>query len=256
MYINKIDENKKEIFVNIPLTWATWKTRVKNRSTVFDYWVPYATRSKPFLQSNYIERQIWYDAEVKDKEKMKLTTLQNINFTAYNTKEKALYELSEYLYYFYKWNMVKNNDLEDIINYLNNLSEDDLIDSHKDCRIQKTHPITKTINNIEFYELKVSYPLLIHKFWDYEIITEIIIKEKQRAIWVQSMLYFCFPITELQTQNQLVWRIAEKNEFAHFVFDKTNYSIILEMIKIFGILSKAHKTDILRIIETIRKNVK
>jgi hypothetical protein len=65
------------------------------------------------------------------------------------------------------------------------------------------------------------------------------------------MLYFCFPITELQAEIPLIGRIANTKEFAHFVFDKNNSDIILEMIKIFGMLSASHKFDILAILQTI-----
>jgi hypothetical protein len=48
--------------------------------------------------------------------------------------------------------------------------------------------------------------------------------------------------------------LANTKEFAHFVFDKNNSDIILEMIKIFGMLSASHKFDILAILQTIIDN--
>ena len=45
-------------------------------------------------------------------------------------------------------------------------------------------------------------------FGDYEIIAEITIREKQRAVGTQSMLYFCFPITELKSEDPLIGRCA------------------------------------------------
>lgn len=254
MYIDKPTKGDEKIIVNIPLTTTSWKTRVKNRSVVFEYWIPFASRTNTFIQSNYIEWQIWYDIEIWDKEKLELTTLKDIIFTAYNGKTKALYELSEYVYYFFSWWVISITELNSIKDYLNSIQNEDLIDSHKDCRIKRTNPIIKQINEIEFFESKVEYPLLVHKFWNYELITEIIIKEKQRAVWTQPMLYFCFPITELKTEKQLLWRIADKNEFAKFTFDKNNYSIILEMLKIFWILSPSHKADIIAIIDLILKS--
>lgn len=254
MYIANLSEKQKKIFVNIPLTTTSWKTRVKNRSMVFEYWLPCATKKNPFNQSNYIEWQIWYDIEIWDKEKMELTTIKNINFTSYNGKIKSLYELSEYVYYFFKWWVISKNDLNWIKNYLISIPDENLIDSHRDCRINRTYPITKNINNIEFFESKVEYPLLVHKFWNYELITEIVIKEKQRAVWTQPMLYFCFPITELKTEIPLLWRTAETKEYANFIFDENNYIVILEMLKIFWILSKSHKIDIISIIDIILKS--
>jgi hypothetical protein len=113
----------------------------------------------------------------------------------------------------------------------------------------------KTINSLEFQTLTIEYPQLLYKFDNYEIIAEITIKEKQRAVGTQPMLYFCFPITELQAENLLVGRTAEVKEFADFVFDENNAFIILEMIKIFGMLSSSHKFDTLQILTTILETI-
>jgi len=95
---------------------------------------------------------------------------------------------------------------------------------------------------------------LIHRFGKFEIIAEIVIREKQRAVGIQAMLYFCFSITELKTEHNLLGRMAEKKEFADFVLDSQNAKIILEMVKIFGMLSKSHRFDILAIISFILKS--
>jgi len=117
-----------------------------------------------------------------DQEKLKLTTLPEKHFVAYNGKNKALYELSEYLYYFYQRNIISNSELTDLLIFLRRVDVNNLIDNHPDCRICRTHPRERNFFGINFYKSEISYPLLIHKFENYEIITEISIKEKQRAI--------------------------------------------------------------------------
>ena len=251
MYLKTIDENNHRLVVAIPLTITSWKIRVKRRSSIFEYGLPHASRSEQFTQANYIERQIGYDVILDDQEKLKLTTLPEKHFVAYNGKNKALYELSEYLYYFYQRNIISNSELTDLLIFLRRVDVNNLIDNHPDCRICRTHPRERNFFGINFYKSEISYPLLIHKFENYEIITEISIKEKQRAIWVQPMLYFCFPITELISTPLLIWRTANIKEEASFVFDRSNYHIILEMTKIFWLLSQNHNYDIIRIIESI-----
>jgi len=59
-------------------------------------------------------------------------------------------------------------------------------------------------------------------------------------------------ITELKSETNLLGRTAETKEFADFVFDSKNAKIILEMIKIFGMLSKSHRADILAIIDLVK----
>ncbi len=99
--------------------------------------------------------------------------------------------------------------------------------------------------------MTLKYPQLVYKFGKYEIIAEITIREKQRAIGIQPMLYLCFPITELRASENLIGRIARIKETAQFVIDKTNYKIVPEMVKIFGMLSPSHHKDILEILKSI-----
>ena len=186
---------------------------------------------------------------------MALTTKKDINFIGANGKHKTIYELSEYIYYFYQWGVLTKQDLLNVTQYLNNIPNKDLIEQNAELLITRTHPIHKDICNIQFEASQVSYPLLIHKFQKYEIVAEIVIKEKQRAVGTQPMLYFCFPITELKTENNnyLVGRHAELKECGIFVINKENINVCLQMIKIFGILSINHKTDVLNMIEAIIK---
>ena len=69
----------------------------------YEYGEPHATRSKPLTQNNYVEWQIGYALEYKKRND---SSLPHISFIDYNCKEKVLYELSEYLYYFYSWDMI------------------------------------------------------------------------------------------------------------------------------------------------------
>ncbi len=251
MYINNLDTKLKTISVSIPLTKGTHKTRIKKRSIFNEYGFPVATKQEPFNLNCYVEWQIGYDIITNDTEKLQLTTLQTLRFIGSNTKEKALYELSEYIYYFYKWGCINYQTLYNIKTFLLSIKEHEFIDVNKDLSIHRTHPIEKNILNINFISSQVVYPILVYKFGNYDIITEIIIKEKQYAIGVQPMLYFCFPITELQSNIPLINRTAQTKEFANFIINENNITIFIEMLKIFGILSKNHNEDIIKILDLI-----
>ena len=254
MFIEKIDDENKKLFISIPLTNGTGKTRIKSRSFFNEYGIPVSTRSEVFTQSCYIEWQIGYDVVKNEEEKLKLTTLKDFDFIGANGKNKTLYELSEYIYYFCKWDIIKKQDLENIKNFLQNLTENDFIDTPNNFAIERTQPVDKKVLGIDFYYTQVKYPMLVHKFGKYEILTEIKITEKQYAVGVQPMLYFCFPINELQSKSNLIGRTAMQKEMASFVINRNNIRIFLEMLKIFGILSKAHNQDILSIISVILSN--
>ena len=251
MWIEKIEESEKQLSIAIPLTNATGKTRIKKRSFFNKYGIPTATKQVPFSLDCYVEWQIGYDVVIAEKEKLKNTTLPDITFIGANSKEKALYELSEYIYYFYKWNVIKKQELLEINNFLTGLNSSDLIDQNLELSIDRTDPIPKTFNGIEYQFSQVKYPVLVHKFGKYEILTEIIIKEKQRAIGIQPMLYFCFPITELKSETQLIGRLAETKEIANFVINSTNINIFILMLKMFGTLTVNHNKDICAIIDEI-----
>ncbi|GMO61462.1 MAG: R.Pab1 family restriction endonuclease [Rickettsiales bacterium] len=237
-----LNEQNKEIAVKIPLTTTNGKIRVKERSMLNEYGLPVATKQIPFNQKMYIEWQIGYEND-------KATTLSNKTFINSNGKNKALYELSEYLYYFYKWNVITKNELQTLKDFIENTDDTKLIDVNNDYNILRSHFKETKLFGIDFLQTEIKYPLLVHKFAKFDIITEIIIKEKQQAIGVMPMLYLCFPITELKAN--LLSRVAKTKEVADFVFNKNNVNILLEMVKIFGILSSNHKQDILSIMEVI-----
>lgn len=249
-----IKEQEHKIEVPILLTAVSGKIRIKNRSIVNEYGTPVAVRRDGFALSNYVEWQIGYDVVKKEIEKLSESSLPDTEFIGANGKTKALYELSEYIWYFYKWNILSKDDLENIANYLNSISNNNLVDNNSELQIDRSHPIAKNINGFDFEYTQVKYPLLIHKFNGYEIVTEIKITEKQHAVGTQPMLYLCFPITELKTQNNLIGRTADMKEIANFEITENNIKVFLEMLKIFGILSNNHKHDILQIIKTILKD--
>lgn len=249
----KLDKNNKAVIYQIPLTTTSGKIRVKEREFPNQYGISVATRTRLFNQRHYIEWQIGYDvvsSKIGDK---KLTTLEDKKFIGANGETKSLFELSEIVYYLANWGVISKKSLKDVYNFIKETDNKLLIDVNSDFFISRTDFITKDFFGIDFQKSNVSYPLLIHKFSRFELIAEIVIREKQRAAGVQPMFYLCFPITELKTDTPLLGRTAILKEFANFVFDDSNKDVLLEILKIFGILSKNHKYDILQIIEVILK---
>lgn len=246
-----IKKDKQIIEIPILLTAVNGKIRIKNRSILNEYGTPVAVKRDGFLLSNYVEWQIGYDVVKKEIKKLAESSLSETKFIGANGKVKALYELSEYIWYFYKWNIITKKELEFVIVYLNSIQDHNLIDNNYELQIDRSHPIEKKINGFDFEFTQVKYPLLIYKFAGYEIVTEIKITEKQYAVGTQPMLYLCFPITELKTKDNLIGRCAKTKEIAYFEISKNNIKVFLEMLKMFGILSKNHRHDILQIINTI-----
>lgn len=250
MFIREIIPGK-EIRVALPLTAATGKIRVKRRSVLAEYGVPVATRREAFGLDCYVEWQIGYDAVVADSEKLKLTTLPEKRFVGANGREKALYELSEYLFLLREWKFLSRKEFSELAKKLKAIPREHLFDVHPDLAIKRCYPTEKTLNGVQFLSTRVEYPLVIHKFGPYEIVAEIITREKQRAVGVQPMLYFCVPVTELAANPPLVGRVAECKETADFIVNRSNARVFLELLHLFGMLSESHRRDVLSIISVI-----
>lgn len=254
MKIREIDKNKKTIKVEIPLTSPTGKIRIKQRKSYIDFGTPVATRQTKLSQNMYVEWQIGYDIEINSKNielSYYYTNTSNPQiFTAYNKKKKTFYELSEYLFYFYQLGLISRDEINDLISFSTNIKE---FIEDKFC-ITKTYPKIETFNNLEFLSSEIRYPHLIYDFKNgFLVIAEITVREKQKAIGVQPMLYICFPVSCLVDcqGKSLIGRTAHKNEVAVLELNYTHKDIILSTTRIFSILSKSHKHDILEILKLI-----
>ncbi|WP_121028926.1 R.Pab1 family restriction endonuclease [Helicobacter pylori] len=251
MSLIRIDDGKKAIEVSIPLTSISGKARVKIRHAFSDYGISTATRKIPFSLKHYVEWQIGYDVPIKDKEKFELTTLKDekYHFLGANNKVKTLYELSEMIDYAKHLGLISLENLENTLKYLEKQKqfiEDNFMTTRKRFRSHQ-------FGGMDFELSRISYPLLIHSFNDNQL-SEIVIREQQYGSKTQAMLYFCFSILELKTATPLLNRTAALKEHALLIIHKTNALMFLEMLKIFGLLSQAHHSDVLKILEKILQN--
>ena len=138
-----------------------------------------------------------------------------------------------------------------ILTYNKILSTEKTIDIIDEMQITRTNPVETEINGVNFYRMKISYPLLVHKFGKYDIYAEIIIKEKQRAVGIQPMLYVCLPVTALQFEHNALGRTLDSRECASWNIGKEEAALSLELFRIFGMLSKKHKYDAAAILKTL-----
>jgi len=238
-----INEKEKIIKYPLALTAVASKIRIKERLTFSDYGLPIAPTKTLINQKHYIEWQIGYD-EVVGKE--------DFHFYGANTKPKKLYELSFIIQKFYKWDIISGQDLMNLKDFLKNNT--DIIEDK--LEISRTMFKEYEFANLNFLKSFVSYPLLVYKLNHNSFLSEIIIKEKQRAVGIQAMLYFCFPLSLLENEKEeknFLNRYIKSKEKGYLKIDSTNIDIFLQMLKIFGILSKNHKHDVIEILDFILK---
>ena len=244
----KIKIDKNQISFILPLTQPTGKVRIKERNSFYEYGNPVAVRKTKLSLNHYVEWQIGYDL-LSNKENKNKTTLKNNQFINYKQEKKLPYELSEILFYSFKNNYINIDDIKNV--YANIQETKDTIDVLDEMQITRTNPIETKINNIDFYKMKVSYPLIVHKFGKYDIYAEIINREKQRAVGVQPMLYVCLPITSLKFNENPLGRILDANECGEWIIGKEEAKLSLELFRIFGMLSQKHKYDISEILKVL-----
>lgn len=224
----------------IPLTKISGKIRIKERLAFSDYGLPIAPTKTILSPKHYIEWQIGYDNIVENNE----------HFIGANSKKKQIYELSEFLLFGLKNSLILKNEILDLKNFIKN--NEIFVETTQE--IQRTNFIKENLAGIEFLKSKVSYPLLVHQFQNKDILCEIIVREKQRAVGVMPMLYFCVPMSALYDKNgnqNFIGREVKSKELGYLYVDKNNISIFVQMFKIFGILSANHKHDCLEILNYI-----
>ncbi len=254
MKIKEVNKEQRKLRISIPLTRHTGKIRIKERKSYTDFGVPVATKQRPFNSNMYVEWQIGYDMEVNSKNinLCRLREKKELEFTSYNKKKKIPYELSEYLYYFYDMKIISEQALKELLAFLNKIHENKLIENI--YKIYKSNPTKKEINGLTFLESEIKYPHLIYDFNNgFFIIAEITIKEKQKAIGIQPMLYWCFSVDYLKDEKNesLMGRTAKTNEEAIWELSADFAFIVMDTFKIFGMLSKNHRHDIIQIIMKI-----
>ncbi|TLD83640.1 R.Pab1 family restriction endonuclease [Helicobacter trogontum] len=226
-----------------PLSKATGKIRIKERFAFSDYGTPVAPTKTIITHKHYIEWQIGYDRVVNKDE--------NYHFIGANSKRKQIYELSEFLEFGLKNNFITSKDLKKLKQEIQN-NKDFIEDREK---IMRSNFTKETINNLNFFKSNVSYPLLVHQFSSKDLLCEIIIREKQRAVGVMPMLYFCVSLSSLKdADNQsFVGRQIQSKENGYLEINQQNIGVFLRMFEIFGMLSKVHQYDCMQILNYLIK---
>lgn len=103
----------------------------------------------------------------------------------------------------------------------------------------------------KFLKGTIEHPLLIYEISDLVLKIEIIIKEQQKALGIQPMLYLCIPFSLVEEFAEIKGQVAEIKQEATYLITKNNFSFVVEMLKIFSLLSKKHQQDVINILTTI-----
>lgn len=242
--------DRSELSVVLPLTQPTGKIRIKERSFFSEYGLPVAARQTRLGLKHYVEWQIGYDLLAKSENEEK-TSLRSMMFKNYKGENKFAYELSEILYYSYQRGLVDLASIRDAYVAISSIPEEDTFERLDSMNISRTNPKEVDINGLPFYQMLVSYPMLVHKFGKYDIYAEVVIKEKQRAVGTQAMLYVCLPLSTLRFKRQAIGRVLDARETAEWIIGGEEAALSLELFRVFGMLSPKHRCDVLAIMKML-----
>lgn len=239
--------------IAIPVLAPTSKARPKQRSDSLDYGKPFSRKHDgAFRSDTYIEWQVSYYDEIKTCGQKTCVCYKSLD----SDTCRVFAELSEVLRYFVEWRIVSKSDLSNLLSIVRSLRSDQLLDQHQSCLSDLvTLPNCENINGISFQKKILRLPQLVYEFDNSKCVAEIGIRDKQRAIGVQPMLYLCVPITELEAQSgrpNLVGRTTQvSKEAADLVFDQSKTPLVLKLMEIFGMLSENHRADVSEILEAL-----
>lgn len=226
-----------------PLSKAMGKIRIKERFAFSDYGIPVPPTQSIITHKHYIEWQIGYDRVISKGEEA--------HFIGANGKKKQIYELSEFLDFGLDSGLIDKKVIKNLINDIQN--NQDLIDEKE--QITRTNFITHSLGGIEFLKSSVSYPLLVYRFQSQDILCEIIVREKQFAVGTMPMLYFCLALSSIKDSSggSFIGRKILSNECGYLEVNRDTIHIFMQIFRIFGLLSKAHKHDCLAILAYLLK---
>lgn len=223
------------------------KFRFKYRKGNLSFGESFATRTKDFDEDVYLEWQIGYDAVVNDVEKgKKFTKLKNSFFVGANKKRKYLYELSELVYEAMVAKLLSLKDVKELLEEVSAYTE--FIDASK---IEVTEPNQIQLNNVKFNETAIQLPTLFMVDTVDGTQIEVSIQKQQYATGVQPMVYFCIPLRSFSNAKTIHNRTSQKGDTLTYIIDKSNISVLVELIKIFGMCSKAHNHDVVQILKLL-----
>ena len=234
--------------VRLPLTRPTGKVRLKSRSADCDYGRPVRPRQDSLTPAAYVEWQIGYDL-LANAENLGRTSLTNQTFSNYRGERKFAYELGEIVFCANRRGILGDADVFNC--YTNVLAIRDGETFEATSQISRTSPKAVTRNGLSFDEMHVSYPLFVHRFGKSGVCAEIAIREKQKAVGTQAMLYVCLPVTALTLAKDPVGRTLEAKECGEWRVGRDEAAIALEMFRVFGALSSKHRHDVLAILEML-----
>ena len=80
---------------------------------------------------------------------------------------------------------------------------------------------------------------------------EISIQKQQYATGVQPMVYFCISLRAFKNSKELFGKSSVSGDKLIYIINKTNVLNLVFLMKVFGMASKRHNHDVVKILEIL-----
>jgi len=229
--------------VRLPLTDVTGKVRVKER-TSDGFGLPLAPMKTALGKKHYLEWQIGYDTPGTNSP----TLVPQIKFTR-NGETKRGHELSKIVFESVRLGLLTTNQITDELAVLKKIPVADYEES------QPVQVETDTNNASGGFQRAVQRIPQFTKTTPHGSV-QIQLKQKQRAVGYQAMVYVCLPLNQVLTADGAPRKNvpAKSKETVYYDFNKENAPFLLDICHAFGMASQQHNEDISKILNLVLKH--
>ena len=232
--------NGDSVRVRLPLTDVTGKVRVKEQTTD-GFGLPVAPSKVSLGEKHYLEWQIGYDIPSTNSPSL----VPQIKFTR-NGETKYGHELSKIIFESVRLGLLSTNDLVREVEALKKIQPSEFEEG------QPVQVETSTNAAANGFQSAIERLPQFTKATPHGSV-QIQLKQKQRAVGYQAMVYVCLPMNQVLEMSGNLRKPgpAKSKETVYYDFNNENATFILDIIHAFGMASQQHNEDIRQIIGKI-----
>ena len=235
-----ITTTTNSIRVRLPLTDVTGKVRMKEKSSD-GFGLPVAPSKTSLGKKHYLEWQIGYDIPNTNSP----SVVPEIYFTR-KGETKYGHELSKIIFEAVRLGILSTNDL---------VREIEALKMIKPAEFEENQAVQVEVSTNASAD---GFQSAIQRLPQFTKTTphgwvQIQLKQKQRAVGYQAMVYVCLPLNEVLTLDGSPRAAgnAKSKETVYYDFNRANSDLLLAIIHAFGIASAQHNEDMRNILGKI-----
>ena len=235
-----ISTNGEAVRVRLPLTDVTGKVRVKEKSSD-GFGLPVAPSKTALGKKHYLEWQVGYDIPNTNSP----SVVPQIYFTR-KGETKYGHELSKIIFEAVRLGILSTNDLVREIEALKMIKPAEFEEN------QSVQVEVSTNASADGFQSAIQRLPQFTKTTPHGWV-QIQLKQKQRAVGYQAMVYVCLPLNEVLAMDGKSRKAgpAKSKETVCYDFTRENAAFLLDILHAFGLASQQHNEDVRKILGKI-----